>query len=198
MNTQTQSQSQSFEEASSAPNLLQIGVDAMKDRGASRDNEGERSMAKTVKAFNAFTGRDLSEEEGWLFMVCLKQARSMNGAKKIADDYVDGSAYFALQGECALRHQAVAEDNEYDEAINHFLGAEEEPPALVSNKQIQDRLARLQPGNRVTYRFINSIEIFKGTIYVDDDDGSLRVRSGDDPLATYCMASIAEIKRATS
>ncbi len=92
----------------SAPSLLRQGVDAMTDRAASRDNEGERSMMKTIKAFNAFTDRDLTEEEGWLFMVCLKEARSMNGSKKIADDYADGAAYFALQGECALREQQAA------------------------------------------------------------------------------------------
>ena len=101
-------QAQSFEDFTSAPNLLQIGVDAMRNRAASRDNDGERSMAKTVAAFNALSGQSISEEDGWLFMVCLKLARSMNGSKKIADDYADGAAYLALQGECALREQQAA------------------------------------------------------------------------------------------
>lgn len=84
----------------------QILIDAaatVEQRGAERDKiNGERSMRRTVEAFNALTGRDLSEVEGWLFMVVLKAARATGGAHKL-DDYLDGAAYFALAGECAER-----------------------------------------------------------------------------------------------
>lgn len=47
------------------------------DRASSRDlPDGERSMARTVAAFNALTGHRLSERDGWLFMVALKAARA--------------------------------------------------------------------------------------------------------------------------
>lgn len=71
------------------------------DRGKQYEaKEGERSMDRTVKAFNAATGKDLTTEQGWLFMVMLKAVRSQQGEFK-ADSYEDGAAYFALMGEQA-------------------------------------------------------------------------------------------------
>lgn len=74
----------------------------MEERGKERDKEdGERSMARTVAAFNAMTGHNLSEEDGWQFMVFLKFARMQGGLYKL-DDYEDAVAYTALQGEAAF------------------------------------------------------------------------------------------------
>lgn len=90
----------------SAQSILMTSVDEMKDRAAKRDNtQGERSMARTVNVFNTLTGNQLTEEQGWLFMVCLKLARGSQGAFHL-DDYVDAAAYCALQGEAAAK-QAV-------------------------------------------------------------------------------------------
>lgn len=85
-----------------APEILAAAAECISQRAASRDLPAERSMARTVAAFNAITGRDLSEREGWLFMVALKAARATAGAHN-PDDYVDGAAYFALAGERAGR-----------------------------------------------------------------------------------------------
>ncbi len=86
-----------------APGILQIAADAIADRAAARDQPGgERSMARTVAAFNAITGHTLSEREGWLFMAQLKAARAWGGNHH-ADDYVDGAAYFGLAGEAAAK-----------------------------------------------------------------------------------------------
>lgn len=83
--------------------FLKKGLGHMEDRAVTYDKEGgERSMGKTVAAFNVITGSNLTEEEGWLFMEILKQARSMQGAFK-ADNYEDLAAYAALRGECASR-----------------------------------------------------------------------------------------------
>lgn len=88
-----------------APGILQIAADAIADRAAARDQpSGERSMARTVAAFNAITGHALSEREGWLFMAQLKAARAWGGNHH-ADDYVDGAAYFGLAGEAAAKGQ---------------------------------------------------------------------------------------------
>lgn len=84
-----------------AQQILRKSAQHIEDRAAARDQaEGERSMARTVAAFNALTGHKLSERDGWLFMVQLKAARATNTPTGIADDYEDMAAYAALAGEC--------------------------------------------------------------------------------------------------
>lgn len=86
--------------------FLESAVKEMKDRALQRDKKpgevgaGERSMAATVKAFNALTGKTLTEEEGWEFMILLKLVRGRQGDFR-ADDYTDAAAYSGLLGECA-------------------------------------------------------------------------------------------------
>lgn len=87
--------------------FLEKAVGEMKDRAAQRDvnpshtgSPGERSMAATVKAFNALTGLELTEANGWEFMILLKLVRGRQGAFR-EDDYVDAAAYAGLLGECA-------------------------------------------------------------------------------------------------
>lgn len=85
-----------------AHNILRKSAQHIEDRAAARDQaEGERSMARTVAAFNALTGHQLSERDGWMFMVQLKAARACSTPTGIPDDYEDGASYFALAGECA-------------------------------------------------------------------------------------------------
>lgn len=86
----------------SATDLLHSACDQIGDRASERDTESERSMCSTVNAFNALYGTNLTEEQGWMFMVFLKAARAKGGNIRI-DDYVDGSAYFALAGEAAIK-----------------------------------------------------------------------------------------------
>ncbi len=82
-----------------AGEMLKRGQDILEQRGKQRDSDdGERSMKRTVDAFNALFGKDLTEVEGWMFMVCLKAARSAQGGFNL-DDYEDGMNYFALAGE---------------------------------------------------------------------------------------------------
>ena len=89
-----------------APDFLQKALDAISNRAAERDNDAtaERSMECVVRMFNIWRGQransDLTERDGWMFMVFLKQARCRYG-KHQPDDYVDGPAYFALAGEAA-------------------------------------------------------------------------------------------------
>lgn len=88
-----------------APDILRKGAQHIEDRAASRDMpEGERSMARCVKAFNAMFGKDLTEVQGWQFMELLKMARSAAGDHN-PDDFEDGTAYAALAGEAAARSQ---------------------------------------------------------------------------------------------
>lgn len=88
----------------SAPALLNEAAEIMEERGKQYDQKnGERSMAQTVKAFNAITGHNLSEADGWEFMLILKQVRlfSVRG-KTHADSVKDSVAYTALLGEAAM------------------------------------------------------------------------------------------------
>lgn len=84
-----------------AADILKAALGHMEDRAATYDKpEGERSMPATVAAFNALTGHTLTAEQGWLFMTVLKLCRTQQGGFR-ADNYEDGSAYFALMGEQA-------------------------------------------------------------------------------------------------
>lgn len=88
-----------------APDILTRAAEHMQDRAKTYDKpQGERSMGKTVEAFNAIYGTDLTEEQGWAFMVLLKLVRTSQGAYR-ADNYEDGTAYFALMGEAAAREE---------------------------------------------------------------------------------------------
>lgn len=82
-----------------AHTFLEEGAKVLAARAQLRDSAGgERSMATTVAIFNAWTGLGLSVEDGWRFMIALKQAREIQGTYH-RDDYVDGANYFALLGE---------------------------------------------------------------------------------------------------
>jgi len=85
-----------------APDLCTKAAELMVERGKDRDKpDGERSMARCVKAFNAMTGHNLTEEDGWLFMVYLKHSR-MRAGKFRQDDYEDAVAYEALMAESVV------------------------------------------------------------------------------------------------
>ena len=89
--------------AFNAPALLDAAAKHMRDRAATYDKpEGERSMGKTVEAFNTITGRDLRESEGWLLMALLKMVRSETGGDPHRDSIEDLIAYSALFGEARI------------------------------------------------------------------------------------------------
>lgn len=87
----------------SAPDILESAAMHIAERGKRRDLPGgERSMRRSVEAFNAIRGHLLTEADGWMFMALLKASRASAGALNL-DDFEDGAAYFALAGECAAR-----------------------------------------------------------------------------------------------
>ncbi len=84
-----------------AAEILKTGIDVQESRGVERDApDGERTMGKIISAFNILEGTELTETQGWRFMVVLKLARAVNGALNI-DDYVDMASYSSLAGESA-------------------------------------------------------------------------------------------------
>lgn len=93
-----------------ATKLLCNAADIMEQRGKQYDNPaGERSMAKTVAAFNAVTGRDLTEAEGWLMMAVLKMVRDRQRALAHKDSCEDLIAYASLYGEARLNENSSAD-----------------------------------------------------------------------------------------
>lgn len=83
-----------------APELLGRAAAHMHARSATYDApEGERSMGRAVAAFNAITGRDLIESEGWLLLQVLKDVRLFTRSEYHADSAEDCIAYAALKAE---------------------------------------------------------------------------------------------------
>lgn len=95
-----------------AHEILQAGIDAMESRAAERDKpDSERSMPHAVEIYRAVK-RSVeptveTEADGWLFMVCLKLARSRGGAF-LLDDWIDMAAYVALTGEALAADEMAA------------------------------------------------------------------------------------------
>lgn len=83
-----------------APELLGRAARHMHDRAATYDTlGGERSMGKAVRAFNAITGRELTEAEGWLLLQVLKDVRLFTRVNYHGDSAEDCIAYAALKAE---------------------------------------------------------------------------------------------------
>ena len=83
-----------------ALDILHAASNHMADRAKTYDKpDGERSMGKAVAAFNAITGRDLSESEGWLLLQILKDVRLFQRPGYHADSAEDCVAYAALKAE---------------------------------------------------------------------------------------------------
>lgn len=90
-----------------APDFLNFAAKHMADRAATYDQpEGERSMGKAVQAFNAFTGRELTESEGWLLMQCVKNVRLFQRPGFHRDSAEDAIAYGALVAEAKQKEVA--------------------------------------------------------------------------------------------
>lgn len=79
----------------------------MIERGKQYDKpEGERSMGKAVMAFNAITGLNIRESEGWLLLQILKDVRQWQNPAFHADSAEDCVAYAALKAEALEQEQA--------------------------------------------------------------------------------------------
>lgn len=100
-----------------ASDILIKAAGHLSDRAVTYDKpDGERSMAKTVAAFNAIYDLGMTEVQGWHFMELLKMVRSSQGDFK-SDNFEDGAAYAALAGESAYNSKSVKSDEEnHDES----------------------------------------------------------------------------------
>jgi len=86
-----------------ANQLLNKAATLMEQRGQQYDQpEGERSMGKTINAFNAITSHVMTEAEGWLLLALLKMVRDNQREVPHQDSCEDLIAYCALYGEARL------------------------------------------------------------------------------------------------
>jgi len=81
--------------------FLQACIDVQVERGKEYDQPGgKRSMGRCVQAFNAITGKDLTEAEGWLLLQILKDVRQwQNPGRYHEDSALDGVSYSSLKAE---------------------------------------------------------------------------------------------------
>lgn len=87
-----------------APDILARAAAHMAERAKTYDSpDGERSMAAAVRAFNAITGRAITEAQGWLLFQLVKDVRLFSAPGYHADSAEDGVSYAALKGEAKAR-----------------------------------------------------------------------------------------------
>ena len=85
-----------------APDYLLKAAAIMEERVKQYDSpQGERSMEDTITAFNAITGYQLTEANGWLLLALLKMVRD-NKNEAHEDSCLDLVAYAALYAEARL------------------------------------------------------------------------------------------------
>jgi hypothetical protein len=90
-----------------APDVLAAAAKHMADRASQYDKPaGERSMDATVRAFNAVSGKNLTESEGWLLLACLKAVRLFQRPGYHEDSAQDLTAYCALLAESKSKEKA--------------------------------------------------------------------------------------------
>lgn len=86
-----------------ALDFLQDSMNTLEQRGKDYDQEnGERSMERTIIAFNAITGKQLTEAEGWLLLQLLKDVRQWTAPAYHHDSALDCVAYSALKAEALI------------------------------------------------------------------------------------------------
>jgi hypothetical protein len=86
--------------ARAATEFLDAAARHQHARAAEYDSpQGERSMASTVAAFNAVTGNQMTEAEGWQFMAILKAVRLFSAPGFHRDSAEDQVSYAALTAE---------------------------------------------------------------------------------------------------
>ena len=96
-----EAQNQVNTEPKTAEQFLQKAADLMAQRGKEYENEQkqERSAGKIAVAFNAVTGKDLTEAEVWLLLQLLKDVRQWSNPAFHRDSAEDCVAYAALKAE---------------------------------------------------------------------------------------------------
>ena len=127
-----------------ATDFLQHAAGTLGERGKQYDTGGkqERSMAKIVAAFNAVhdaNGAQLTEQQGWTFMMLLKMVRGAHAPH--LDSALDAVGYAALYGEC-VAEQIAKQDAA---AVDNLMGE-----TNAGYEQLQDKLRNSEEALRLS------------------------------------------------
>ena len=92
---------------STAQGFLEAALETLNQRGKDYDKPaGERSAASVATAFNAITGRNVTEQEVWLILQLVKDVRQWQQPDRYhADSALDSVAYAALKAEALASRQ---------------------------------------------------------------------------------------------
>lgn len=89
----------------SSTDYLKQAAAIQEQRGKDYNTEdGERSMAAVVAAFNDLFNQDMTETQGWQFMVLLKMKRLDTALGHHEDSAADQVSYSALAAESSARN----------------------------------------------------------------------------------------------
>lgn len=84
--------------------FLKAAIRIQEERGKEYDKpDGERSMAAAVIAYNAITGQNITEANGWLLMQCVKDVRLFNAPGFHQDSALDCTSFSSLKAEAKAR-----------------------------------------------------------------------------------------------
>lgn len=87
-----------------ASDIADAALKHIRERASTYDQQtGERSASKTAQAFNAITGKDITESEVWLILQLLKDVRQWSREEYHQDSAEDCIAYAALKAESLER-----------------------------------------------------------------------------------------------
>lgn len=163
-----------------APEFCDRAAELMRERAAQYDKpEGERSMARTVAAFNAVTGRDLPESEGWLFMLLLKQVRQWQQPGKYhADSAEDGVAYSALLAESLKRAEVCAANADPSSSVTPVVTPED----VAFDAMMRDALSSIPADEQPGYWL--KVADFRGSLPADKKIVGIYARDGKVIVAT--------------
>lgn len=90
----------------SATGILSKVAGLIGERGRQYDKKEGRSMGRAVSAFNAITGKNILEEEGYLLLQILKDVRQwQNPDNAHVDSLEDSVAYAALKAEAFINNR---------------------------------------------------------------------------------------------
>lgn len=133
--------------------FLQAAIDVQNQRATEYDQpEGERSMGRTVQAFNAITGRELTEAEGWLFMQVLKDVRQWSAKGYHHDSALDGVSYSALKAEALHGEQKTDTPSELPMGEQKFGMEKALAECFAAPDPLSPSDPRMwEPGDRLTY-----------------------------------------------
>lgn len=150
--------------------ILKKCVDIQSERGSEYESSGnkERSMEAIVKAFNAVTGHNLSETEGWYFMEVLKGVRfftAIKNGKVHTDSLIDAVSYASLRAEAAILRSDVPQK---EKLFSDFREAHKRLHEYINSPIDQDSVAEI---------ISNLSDLVKSTTERNDPDDSQHLGS---------------------